>query len=88
MSIHVVVTRAFGDYKRGALITGPEAEALLAGEHAHDVVRSISHLSHLSGDFFRTDAELMAKNGGKMPEVVIPAASRPAVSPRVVDRSR
>ncbi len=40
MSMHLVVVRAFGPYARGEAIADPAAIArVLAGEHAHAVVR-------------------------------------------------
>jgi hypothetical protein len=40
MTVQLVVVRAFGPYARGDVIADKEAiAAVLAGEHAHDVVR-------------------------------------------------
>lgn len=57
--LHYSVSRPFGKYKRGDIIIDKdEIKEVLAGANRHDVVQVISKPEHLSGDFFRTNAEL------------------------------
>ena len=58
MSIHLVVTQPFGNFKRGDLIVDADKVAeIMSGPHQHSVVRSIMKPEHRSGEFFRNDAQ-------------------------------
>jgi hypothetical protein len=62
VSIHLLVKEPFDSYQRGDIINDPELVASIAsGEHRHSVVQSVMRHEHLSGDLYRTDAELYEK---------------------------
>lgn len=70
MYYHLTVVQPFADkmapggvYQKGDHITDPvKVDEVLNGPHQHSVVKRIPHAEHVSGDFYRSDAELAARD--------------------------
>lgn len=78
MHFHLTVAQPFGKYERGAHISDQaEAAEILAGPHKHNVVQRIASAEHVSGDFYRTDAEIAARDAKV--KAALSAPSQPAV---------
>lgn len=73
MTYHLTVVQPFALYKRGDHITDPQKVAeVLAGPFAHSVVKRHPDPEHLTGDFYRTDAELMERDNAVRAKLGVP----------------
>jgi len=62
MSYHLIVSRPFGKYQRGAHIDDPAEIKAAIAEHPHEVVKIYPKAEHVSGDFHRTEDEIAKRD--------------------------
>lgn len=73
MSYHLTVVNPFGGYNKGDHITDAAKVAeVLAGPNLHSVLKRFPHAEHLSGDFYRTDAQLKERDDAVRAKLGVP----------------